>query len=108
MKGVRFYQDENGTGIKKQGWKKSFPNGFNGMAVFHENGFWSNYLIYCMEAVAAVQTGAGDGAYGSTSVSSKYIRENCRRVSEKEARKLFPNLFRTYFDEYSLPHNITK
>ena len=93
MKGVRFYQDENGCGIKFRGWKKSFPNGFNGLAVLHENRCHDGSV----EAVAALETGKGDGVYCSTAVAYEYLEKNCRRISEKEARELFPNLFATYF-----------
>lgn len=95
MKGVRFYQDENGCGIKFRGWKKSFPNGFNGLLVLHENRCPDG----SMEACGALQFGAGDGVYCSTSVAHKYLEENCRRIGEKEAKELFPNMFATYFDE---------
>jgi len=91
MKGVRFYQDENGCGIKMRGWKKLFPKGFNGLAVFHEQTFWSNNA-FMVEARGAVLAGAGDGPYCGTSAQYEYIQKNCRRISEKEARELFPNL----------------
>ena len=95
MKGVRFYQDHNGQGIKMHGWKKLFPKGFNGLAVLYENRCPDGSL----EAMGAVMAGAGDGAYGSTSVAPSYLDKNCRRIGEKEARKLFPNLFLTYWPE---------
>ena len=89
MRGVRFYQDENGCGIKRRGWKKLFPNGCNGIAVFYENRIPGEPAYECASAVFA---GAGDGPYAGSSTSFDYISDNCRRISEVEARKLFPNL----------------
>lgn len=95
MKGVRFYQDENGCGIKQRYVYKSFPAGFNGIAVFHENKYSHRSAGDPMcEAIGAVYAGAGDGPYASTSASIAYVQKSCRRVSEVEARRLFPNLFK--------------
>lgn len=92
MKGIRFYQDESGCGIKRRGWKKLFPNGFNGLAVAHEQRLPSDPA--CAEAIGSLCSEAGDGPYCGTPVHLDYISEHCRRISEAEARKLFPNLIK--------------
>lgn len=96
MNGIRFYQDENGCGIKMRGWKKSFPKGYNGLAIFPETfrvGTTSQGKPQaCVETISAVYSGAGDGPYCGSSASVDYIQEHCRRIGEAEARKLFPEL----------------
>jgi hypothetical protein len=92
MKGIRFYQDDSGCGIKLRGWKKSFPNGFNGLAVAHEQRLPSDPS--CAEAIGSLYFQAGDGPYCETSVCLDYISEHCRRISEAKAHKFFPELIR--------------
>jgi len=91
MKGVRFYQDANGGRPKSNPhkWKKDMPDGCNGLALFPEHTFRGK-----IEGTAALYAGPGDGPYNGTSVEWTYLNENCRRISEAEARKQFPNLLK--------------
>ncbi len=91
MKGVRFYQDANGGRARSNPhrWKKDMPDGFNGLVLFPENVIPHSG---CVECVAALYEGSGDGPYSGSSVARQYLDENCRRISEAEARQLFPKL----------------
>jgi len=98
MKHVRFYQDGNDN-CEMHGGKKTFPYGFNGLAILGESlprgGFRAYKLLSgSYEALASIYAYPGDGPYCSTGVSHDYLRKQCRRISEKKARELFPELFR--------------
>jgi len=91
MKGIRFYLEYPNRTEKNKGTRKN-PGKHSGnvLAVF-EDGFWgSNGWSY--EALGAVNY-YEDSSVGSTSVSPDYIREKCKRISERLAREIHPQLF---------------
>jgi len=90
MKGVRFYEDGNGN-VKHRGWAKSFPQGTQGLALFIENKLPEPGVFECVSSV--FDGTPGDGPYASGSACVDYLRNECRRISEQEARKRFPKLF---------------
>lgn len=90
MKGVRFYEElenKNRKGERSKG---------NVTAVFHENGFFTpdsnGRAQYVFEALGAVQD-YPDCPVASTSVSPDWLSENTRRIPEKRAREIHPQLF---------------
>jgi len=88
MRGVWFYKDANGGRV----CRKTFPDGVNGLAVFVENRHWNGREIL-WDSIASVFEGSGDGPYASTSVSGGFRRNQCKRITEGEAKKLFPKLY---------------
>jgi len=93
MEGIRFFKDASEGRVRSgRGWsRKDFPDGFNGMAVLYENTVPGQP---CVECRCAVYDGPGDGPYAGGSVHFNYLSEKCKRISEAEARELFPVLLR--------------
>lgn len=88
MKGYRFYKEYN----TPQDKRKDRPNG--------------NVFATCLdERPNVTHDGVYIGGFGAvffdpdspcayTSCSLDWLRENCKRISEAEARKIHPNLFK--------------
>ncbi|KKL91923.1 hypothetical protein LCGC14_1889840 [marine sediment metagenome] len=92
MKGIRFYRDGNGARIRsgRGNWApKDFPDGCQGLAIFPDTWQARNGHV---DGVASLWATPGDGPYAGTAVHPDYLTENCRRISESQAREMFPNL----------------
>lgn len=96
MKGYRFYEE-----LVNKGKRSELPKGTivavmldedDRPMVFSSSTGWVNY-----SAVAGVFD-EPDSAVCTTSVDAEYLRDCCRRVSEKRAREIHPALFE-YLDK---------
>lgn len=92
MKGIRFYLEHNSKRDKRQ-------NNHNGnvLAVIVANGYWIRDSEIFQDAIGAL-THNPNSAVCSTIVSDSYLRDNCKRISERKAREIHQNLF-VYLDE---------
>lgn len=91
MKGIRFYQEF------KDEKKKTIPTG-NVLAVSTDNRGMPEYFNYGdgivrTECASAIFSEPNSECVGSD-VSREYLQENTKRISEAEARKIHPNLFK--------------
>lgn len=93
MKGVRFYRDALGNAIDL-GFHRKTAREWQGLALFPANRCPDG----SMEALGSVTSDPGDGPYCGTSVSYEYLTKQCIRISEQEARAIFPNLVATLED----------
>lgn len=113
MKGCRFYLEYDSSQSKRKGTVKNpGPHsgnviavwlGNNGHPLYHIEGGYEvinqasgektrlpTTVIY--DAIAAVMDYA-NSPVGSTGVSEGYLRGQCRRIPERLAREIHPNLF---------------
>jgi hypothetical protein len=91
MKGYTFYLEY----LSKRDKRKGNHLG-NCLAVF---GKWfKSGESYCKEAIGAVQNYPNNAVCG-TSTSDGYLRYNCKRISERTARTIHPNLFKVLDSE---------
>ncbi len=98
MDGYRFYLEyENKTKKNKATRKKTGDHTGNVVAVCYANAYYGSDGKMCQEAVGATFDHP-DSAVCGTSVSFDYVSDNCKRISEKQAREIHPNLF-TYLDD---------
>ena len=94
MKGYRFYEELENKGRKAEQSKGTI------VAVLWENyqveldGYNEYYAQY--DAVAGILDEPNSEA-GSVVVPDRWLRENCKRVSERRAREIHPQLF-AYLD----------
>ena len=96
MKGIRFYLEYPSKKEKRKGTRKEPGNHLGQVvAVMYENGWWSetpgawHYMYDCISALTRVPNSVVCGS----SVSWGYLDEKCKRISEKQAREIHPNLF---------------
>lgn len=86
MKGIRFYEELANKNRAREGSRCSV------VAVFYERGFgWGEDHFY--ECVAKVYEQSNPPVC-NMSVNSRYLRADCRRISESRARVIHPRLFR--------------
>jgi len=97
MKGVRFYLEyENKTEKNKGTRKKLGRHTGNVLAVFFESS-WIRHGELIFEAIGAVYFHLNSGVCCSAT-SASYLKENCKRISELQARGIHENLF-VYLDD---------
>jgi len=84
MEGIRFYEDYQTARDKN----KKNPESRNGLLVMTS----LQRADGSFDAIASVFERGGDGPYTSTAVDYGYLSKCCRRISEDEARELFPEL----------------
>ena len=90
MKSYHFYLEYPSKGAKKAATRKQLGNhSGNIVAALPENRRAD--MVDCLSAVY----GWPDSAVCSSSASLGWLRSNCLRVSEKQAREIHPNLFAT-------------
>ena len=88
MKGYRFYKEYNSPREKHN----DEGNG-NVTAIYLENGvYYSPGVGACYEAATGIFPHPNSDVC-SSSVSLEWLRTNCKRISEEEARTIHPALF---------------
>lgn len=92
MKGVRFFLEYDSKTEKNKGTRKK-PGKHNGnvLAVYHETGYQGS-TGWTYEGTGAVNYHP-NSAVGTTGVTPDYLRDKCKRISEKMAREIHPQLF---------------
>lgn len=94
MNGVRFYLEYGSPTEKNKATRKS-PGDHIGtvVAVLVENGtFPCGQGKWCYDAIGGLHA-RPNSPVASTSASLDYLRENCLRISEEQAREIHPRLF---------------
>lgn len=91
MKDVRFYLEYPSSADKRKGNHSGTV-----FAAFSGNGTHFSSGQWCQEGVGGVFD-RPDSPVAGTSVSLQYLRKQCKRISEKQAREIHPNLF-AYLD----------
>lgn len=96
MKSYHFYLEYPSKAAKRAATRKNLGNhSGNIIAVDSERAnSWLSDRQVMRDCVSAVTSYPNSDVCGS-SASMDYIRENCKRVSEKQAREIHPNLFST-------------
>ena len=93
MNGYKFYLEYPSTKDKRQGTRKELKNHCNSVIAIS----WNNYRITndgIMYDGIVGQTFTTVNPYvGSSNVHSGYLKTLCKRISEKQAREIHPNLF---------------
>lgn len=92
MKGVRFYLDHASKKDKRKG-----VNEGNVTAVFTDMGYYSQDR-WCFAAIGALHY-YPNSPVASTAASIEWLRDNGKRISEKEAREIHPELFKRLDEE---------
>lgn len=88
MKGFKFYLEYDDEKEKRKATRKNLgDHSGNVVAVFGE--FDHVAVKDCLGAVFFV----GNSDVACSTVSYDYLRENCKRISEKQAREIHPKLF---------------
>lgn len=97
MKGIRFYL-EYPENVNPRRYTRKNPGPHSGtvMAVIVENGYWYGNMGCQWECISALQD-QPNSVCCSGNCSDGYIRERTKRISEKQAREIHPNLF-AYLD----------
>ena len=92
MKGYKFYLEYPNKTEKHKGTVKN-PGNHSGnvLAVFNDIFWGKDGWLY--EAEGAVLF-TSNSPVGSTSVSPGYIEEKCKRIPERLAREIHPELFK--------------
>lgn len=92
MKDFRFYLEYPNQKEKRKATRKNLGNhSGNCLAVYTDK----DYLLpdrKSIEAIGAVLFNENSPCCG-TFVSFDYLRSSCKRISEKQAREIHPNLF---------------
>lgn len=103
MLGINFYLEYPNKTEKHKGTRKE-PGNHRGTVIAvmtkHERGHWSNFPDwhnYSSRGPSADAIGAlfdePDSPVCSTGVCPEYLDEKCKRISEKMAREIHPQLF---------------
>jgi hypothetical protein len=96
MKGVRFYLEFPDKKTKKQSGKNNNGHSGNVTAVFFENyQISANKILFDIVGSVFFQK---NSPVCSSTCSEKWLYENCKRISEKLAREIHPQLF-LYLDD---------
>jgi hypothetical protein len=96
MKDVTFYLEYSSLKEKSKGTRKNLGNHSGNCLAVHGAWFKSNQ-VYCKETVAGLP-GIPNSVCCGSSTSNEYLTEHCKRISEKQAREIHPNLFE-YLDK---------
>ena len=96
MKGYRFYLEFNTQRDKRKGTRKN-PGNHSGNCIAvpldeRENPYWIPGKEITMDCFGAVYFRENSDCAGST-CHIDYLRENCKRISEAQARTIHPKLF---------------
>lgn len=94
MKGVRFYLEYKTPTEKNKGTRAN-PGNHMGtvVAAFVDNGLYKcGQGEHCYDAVGGLHSYENSPVV-STSASLDYLKENCLRISEEQAREIHPRLF---------------
>lgn len=93
MKDVRFYLEYPSKREKNKATRKQLGNhSGNCLAVFYRDYFFDSNNQCVLSAVGAVQD-IKNNPCCFTSASPEYVSDNCKRISEAQAREIHPNLF---------------
>ena len=101
MNGIRFYEDFESKHDKRHNISHGsviaaiIENGIHWSQTYDENG--KVKPLACYECISAVFFHPNSDVCG-TSVALDYLSECCKRISEKRAREIHPNLF-VYLDD---------
>lgn len=88
MKDIQFHLEYDSSGDKR----KNNHNG-NVVAIIVGNGTFKSGDQWCYEAIGAVYF-VPDSPVASTAISLEVMRERTKRINEKRAREIHPELFR--------------
>jgi hypothetical protein len=97
MKGFQFFLEYPTSKDKRQGTRKVLGNHSGNVLAIDPDTLRITNDGAVYDAIAAVFY-VRNSAVGSTSASSEYLREKCKRISESTARIVHPELF-TWLDE---------
>ena len=92
MKGIRFYEE-----LKGRDSTSNVIASLHGNGIFYSSSGNPKMSIPCYEAIASLFE-TPNSPVASTSVAVEYLQEYCKRVSEKKARELHPELFKRLDD----------
>lgn len=87
MEGIRFYLEHD----SKRDKRKGKHNG-NVFALYTDNAPWFSDGKPMYGGAGAVYFSANSPCC-STDASKEYLQDQCKRISEEEARKIHPELF---------------
>ena len=91
MNGFHFYAEYEDSKAKRN---KAMPGNVVAVSTDKGHSFYDMHDNFMLEAFTAVYDRANSPVCVG-SVSPDYLRENCKRVSEKRAREIHPEMFRT-------------
>ena len=89
MKGIRFYAEY----VHKDHVREREIAKRTGLAVFADTGRVIQGYGYTAYDCACSVTNNPDNGYWMSTCGDDYLADKCRRISEKQARALFPELF---------------
>lgn len=93
MKGYKFYLEFDSRTLKNNTTRKNLVNhSGNCLAVVNDSKRYDGRNGLLFDAFGAVQDIPNNNCC-FTSVSTGYLHEKCKRISEKQARKIHPKLF---------------
>jgi hypothetical protein len=92
MKGYRFYLEYSDSKAKRRSGKGASGEHKGTVIAVDPDGFWGGHA-YIHEAVGAVLD-YPNSPVATTGCVPEYLREQCKRISETEARRIHPELFR--------------
>lgn len=95
MKGYTFYLEYPQTKDKRQGTRKNLGNHSGNVLAAYGNWYGTNNGCK-KECIGGLMFSPNSVVCG-TSVHSDYLRTNCKRIGEAQARTIHPNLF-SYLD----------
>lgn len=88
MKDHKFYVEYPSTFDKRENTR-----GDNCLVIFGESFISGNEIVYECVATVSMQERPNCPAIAESQVSVGHLRKFCKRVSEKRAREIHPNLF---------------
>lgn len=94
MKGFFFYLEYPSATEKNKGTRKN-PGNHTGNVIAADTereNWWLSGKEWMISTISAVQDFPNNPVCGS-SASWSYLQQNCKRISEKQAREIHPNLF---------------
>lgn len=92
MRGVKFYLEYPNSKEKRKATRKDLGNHSGNVIAILENGTYISGGQAVKDGIAAVYDWP-DSPPASTGVSLEYLRERAKRISEKTAREIHPQLF---------------
>jgi hypothetical protein len=92
MNGIKFFLEYENKTEKNKGTRKNPGNHSGNVVAVLDDTLRINKDGAHYDAIGAVFFTRNSGV-GSTSVHNDYLREKCKRISEKQAREIHPSLF---------------